>query len=140
MKVQLNYSISYILCVTLTLFSPKETKSYTNTLNTLLSDSYLKPCTVISHTSPNDRLIRYVAEETAKIKGIPAAKDIKEARVVAGIRLSADEKIVNYLVCFVSLLWYYLAKNSSTNGYRKEKRQTPTKTVARQRFVFEAPL
>ncbi|KAI0310173.1 RNA polymerase III subunit RPC82-domain-containing protein [Amylostereum chailletii] len=70
----------------------KEATVYTQTIFKLVSASYLKPSTVLSHKSPRDRRIKYETEEKAKISGFPTAKELREAREVAEARLRREEE------------------------------------------------
>ena len=58
----------------------------------LVSESYLKPSTLLAHTSPRDKRITYEAEEKAKMSGFPTAKALWEAKVTAGARLRREEE------------------------------------------------
>lgn len=59
----------------------------------LVSSSYLRASTVLSHVSPRDKRIKYEAEEKAKITGFPTAKQLREAKelVEARIKRERDE-------------------------------------------------
>ena len=50
----------------------------------------MKPTSASSHTSPHDRLIRYEEEEKKKRKGILSAKDLREVKETARIRLQKE--------------------------------------------------
>ncbi|KAI0273832.1 hypothetical protein BC834DRAFT_855789 [Gloeopeniophorella convolvens] len=69
----------------------KQSAVYSQALHGLVTASYLKPSTVLSHVSPRDKRIRYEAEEKAKIAGFPTAKELREAREVAEARLKREE-------------------------------------------------
>lgn len=58
----------------------------------LVSGSYLKPSTILSHLSPRDKCIQYEAEEKRKIVGFPTAKELREAKEVAQARLKREEE------------------------------------------------
>lgn len=64
----------------------------TQTLHKLVEADYLKPSTVISHLSPRDKRLRYEAEEKRKIPGFPTAKELREAKEIAGARLKREEE------------------------------------------------
>lgn len=64
----------------------------TQTLHKLVEAEYLQPSTVISHLSPRDKRLRYEAEEKRKISGFPTAKELHEAKEVAGARLKREEE------------------------------------------------
>jgi hypothetical protein len=78
---------------------------YSQALHALVTASYLKPSTVLSHISPRDKRIRYEAEEKAKIPGFPTAKELREAREAAEARLKREEEeaekvgLVSILFC-----------------------------------------
>ncbi|KAJ7074322.1 RNA polymerase III subunit RPC82-domain-containing protein [Mycena amicta] len=64
---------------------------YAQALHALVTASYLKPSTILSHVSPRDKRIRYEAEEKAKISGFPTAKELREAKETAEARLKREE-------------------------------------------------
>jgi len=64
---------------------------YAQTLHKLVTSSYVKPSTALSHISPRDKRIAYEAEEKAKISGFPTAKELRQAREVALNRLKREE-------------------------------------------------
>jgi len=64
---------------------------YAQTLHKLVTASYVKPSTALSHISPRDKRIAYEAEEKAKISGFPTAKELRQAREVAVSRLKREE-------------------------------------------------
>ncbi|KAI0048205.1 hypothetical protein FA95DRAFT_1582316 [Auriscalpium vulgare] len=70
----------------------KDTTVYAQVLYKLVSESYLKPSTILSHVSPRDKRIRYESEEKAKISGFPTAKELREARETAASRLKREEE------------------------------------------------
>ncbi|KAG6874316.1 hypothetical protein C0995_001541 [Termitomyces sp. Mi166 len=88
---------------------------YTQTIHQLVSRSYLKPATVLSHVSPRDKRIQYEAEEKAKIVGFPTAKEIREAKEVAEARLKREEEEAEQ----VGLK----RKAKETTGHRLSKRK-----------------
>ena len=61
-------------------------------LTKLVSASYLKPSTILSHISPRDKSIQYETEEKRKIVGFPTAKELREAKDVAQARLKREEE------------------------------------------------
>ncbi|KAG5651276.1 hypothetical protein H0H81_009219, partial [Sphagnurus paluster] len=65
---------------------------YKQAIYKLVSKSYLKPSTVLSHISPRDKRIQYEAEEKAKIVGFPTAREIRDAKEVAAARLKREEE------------------------------------------------
>ncbi|KAG6833478.1 hypothetical protein H0H87_006050 [Tephrocybe sp. NHM501043] len=73
-------------------YDPKTTTLYTQTIIKLVTASYLKPATILSHVSPRDKRIQYETEEKAKIVGFPTAKEIREAKEVAEARLRREEE------------------------------------------------
>ncbi|KAI0831129.1 RNA polymerase III subunit RPC82-domain-containing protein [Trametes gibbosa] len=62
------------------------------TLHKLVDEAYLKPATLLSHFSPRDKLIRYVGEEKRKISGFPTAKELRQAKEIAEVRLKREEE------------------------------------------------
>ncbi|EIM82477.1 uncharacterized protein STEHIDRAFT_171381 [Stereum hirsutum FP-91666 SS1] len=70
----------------------KESAKYTQALFTLVSSSYLKPATALSHQSTTDTRLKYFAEEKAKVVGYPTAKQLREAKEVADSRLKREEE------------------------------------------------
>ncbi len=62
------------------------------TLHKLVDEGYLKPSTILSHHSPRDKRIRYEAEEKRKISGFPTAKELREAKEIAEVRLRREEE------------------------------------------------
>lgn len=68
------------------------TAVYTRAIHKLVSTSYLKPSTILSHISPRDKRIQYEAEEKRKIAGFPTAKELREAKEVAEARLRREEE------------------------------------------------
>lgn len=65
---------------------------YSQAIHKLVSGTYLKPSTILSHVSPRDKRIRYEAEEKAKISGFPTAKQLREAKEIALARLKREEE------------------------------------------------
>ena len=61
-------------------------------LTKLVSASYLKPSTILSHISPRDKSIQYETEEKRRIVGFPTAKELREAKDVAQARLKREEE------------------------------------------------
>jgi DNA-directed RNA polymerase III subunit RPC3 len=76
----------------LILISDAESAEYAQAIYKLVSASYLKPSTTLSHVSPRDKRIRYETEEKAKITGFPTAKELREAKEVAEARLRREEE------------------------------------------------
>ncbi|KAH9981485.1 hypothetical protein BGW80DRAFT_1270469 [Lactifluus volemus] len=72
-------------------FGSKESTVYAQALHGLVTLSYLKPSTLLSHVSPRDKRILYEAEEKAKINGFPTTKELRQAREVALSRLKREE-------------------------------------------------
>ncbi|KAI9446641.1 hypothetical protein H4582DRAFT_1907274 [Lactarius indigo] len=70
----------------------KESAACAQALHGLVTSSYLKPSTILSHISPQDKRILYEAEEKAKIAGFPTAKELRQAREVAIDRLKREEE------------------------------------------------
>ena len=52
----------------------------------------MKPSTILSHQSPRDKRIKYETEEKAKISGFPTAKELRQAKEVADVRLRREEE------------------------------------------------
>ncbi|KAF8201717.1 RNA polymerase III subunit RPC82-domain-containing protein [Pholiota molesta] len=71
---------------------PKTISQYNQMLTKLVSGSYLKPSTILSHLSPRDKTIQYEAEEKRKIVGFPTAKELREAKDIAQARLKREEE------------------------------------------------
>ena len=65
--------------------------TYKKALYRLVTSTYLKPSTVLSHISPRDKRIKYEGEEKAKISGFPTAKELRQARETAEARLKKEE-------------------------------------------------
>ena len=65
---------------------------YAQALHKLVTSSYLKPSTALSHISPRDKRISYETEEKAKIAGFPTAKELRLVREVAAGRLKREEE------------------------------------------------
>lgn len=65
---------------------------YGQSLHKLISGTYLKPSTILSHISPRDKRIKYETEEKAKILGFPTAKELRQAKEVADARLRREEE------------------------------------------------
>ncbi|KAI6019632.1 RNA polymerase III subunit RPC82-domain-containing protein [Pisolithus orientalis] len=76
----------------LSIYDPKNTSVYSQALYKLVSESYLKPSTLLSHQSPRDKRIKYEAEERAKLTGFPTARELREAKEVAEARLKREEE------------------------------------------------
>ena len=69
-----------------------ESTACAQALHELVTSSYLKPSTILSHISPQDKRILYEAEEKGKISGFPTAKELRQAREVAINRLKREEE------------------------------------------------
>jgi DNA-directed RNA polymerase III subunit RPC3 len=65
---------------------------YLQALHKLVTSTYLKPSTVLSHVSPRDNRIKYESEERAKISGFPTAKELRHAKEMAQARLKREEE------------------------------------------------
>ncbi|KAI6110056.1 RNA polymerase III subunit RPC82-domain-containing protein [Pisolithus sp. B1] len=76
----------------LSIYDLKNTSMYSQTLYKLVSESYLKPSTLLSHQSPRDKRIKYEAEEKAKLTGFPTARQLREAKAAAEARLKREEE------------------------------------------------
>ncbi|KAH7919899.1 hypothetical protein BV22DRAFT_1133495 [Leucogyrophana mollusca] len=76
----------------LSVYDPKSSSIYSQTLYKLVTAAYLKPSTILSHNSPRDKRIKYEAEEKAKISGFPTAKELREAKETAEARLKREEE------------------------------------------------
>ncbi|KAF7983053.1 hypothetical protein HWV62_23943 [Athelia sp. TMB] len=70
---------------------PEGPDTYTKVLYKLVTSTYLKPSTILSHISPRDKRIKYEGEEKAKISGFPTAKELRQARETAEARLKKEE-------------------------------------------------
>lgn len=81
----------YAFPVSTTKNSPA-TSQYQQTFHKLVTGSYLKPSTILSHWSPRDRLMQYEAEENRKVTGFPTAKELRQAKEVAEARLKREEE------------------------------------------------
>ncbi|CAA7267952.1 unnamed protein product [Cyclocybe aegerita] len=78
-----------------TLLSVEDSKALSQidqVLHKLVSESYLKPSTILSHLSPRDKCIQYEQEEKRKITGFPTAKELREAKETAQARLKCEEE------------------------------------------------
>ncbi|RDB21019.1 DNA-directed RNA polymerase III subunit RPC3 [Hypsizygus marmoreus] len=73
------------------IYEPKTITVYTQAIHKLVSTSYLKASTILSHVSPRDKRIQYESEEKSKIVGFPTAKELREAKEVAEARLRREE-------------------------------------------------
>ncbi|KZP23704.1 hypothetical protein FIBSPDRAFT_815444 [Athelia psychrophila] len=70
---------------------PKGPDAYQKVLHKLVTTTYLKPSTILSHVSPRDKRIKYEGEEKAKISGFPTAKELRQAAEKAEARLKLEE-------------------------------------------------
>ncbi|KAI0933160.1 hypothetical protein AcV7_004715 [Taiwanofungus camphoratus] len=77
----------------LSLYDPiKGPTLYLQALHKLVDASYLRPSTVLSHISPRDKRITYETEEKVKISGFPTAKELRQAKEMAEVRLKREEE------------------------------------------------
>ncbi|TFK55025.1 hypothetical protein OE88DRAFT_1653647 [Heliocybe sulcata] len=76
----------------LSVSEPKRSAAYSQALHRLVSGSYIKPSTLLSHQSPRDKRIKYEADERAKLTGLPTAKQLREAKEAAEARLKREEE------------------------------------------------
>lgn len=67
-----------------------ETTKYRQTIQKLVSASYLVPSTVLFHISPRDKLLQYEQEEKNQIRNVPTAKALREAKERAEARLNRE--------------------------------------------------
>lgn len=104
---------------------------YSQALHKLVSSSYLKPSTILSHVSPRDKRIRYENEEKAKIVGFPTAKELREAKEVAEARLKREEEEAEK-VGLVSVLLIYFKVFKQLALTRNAKQKT-TQALVRPR-------
>ena len=58
----------------------------------LVSEGYILPSTVLSHTSPREKLIQYEAEEVGKKTGFLTAKELRQAKEAAWARVRREEQ------------------------------------------------
>jgi DNA-directed RNA polymerase III subunit RPC3 len=65
---------------------------YAQVLYKLVTQSYLKPSTILSHISPKDKILQYEKEEKAKLVGFPTAKELRHAKEMARARLKREEE------------------------------------------------
>ncbi|KAF8644133.1 hypothetical protein AX16_008661 [Volvariella volvacea WC 439] len=73
-------------------YDPKTTTLYRQALQKLVTTTHLKPSTTLSHISPCDKILRYEAEEKAKISGFPSAKELREVKEIARARIRREEE------------------------------------------------
>ncbi|KXN90490.1 DNA-directed RNA polymerase III subunit RPC3 [Leucoagaricus sp. SymC.cos] len=73
-------------------YEQKAIAVYRGAAHKLVTGTYLKPSTILSHVSPKDKQIKYEAEEKARISGFPTAKELKEVKQVAEARLKREEE------------------------------------------------
>ncbi|KAL4065333.1 RNA polymerase III subunit RPC82-domain-containing protein [Scleroderma yunnanense] len=76
----------------LSIYNPKNTTVYSQSLYKLVSEAYMKPSTVLSHRSPRDKRLKYEADEMAKLGGLPTARELREAKETANVRLKREEE------------------------------------------------
>jgi hypothetical protein len=70
---------------------PSGSKGYHTAFEALLQDSFLCVSTAVTHLSSSDRLMQFEAEERAAMKGVPAAKQLREIQEKARIRLNEED-------------------------------------------------
>lgn len=58
----------------------------------LVSEGYLRPSTALSHISPREKLIQYEAEEVGKKSGFLTAKEVRQAKEAARVRVRREEQ------------------------------------------------
>jgi len=72
----------------------------------LVTGSYLKPSTRLSHISKTDRLLRFEAGLRKEHKGIPTAKDIVHWKIEAEAKVKREDEEAEKIgmVCYFSCL------------------------------------
>ena len=65
---------------------------YKETLYKLVSEGYLRPSTVSSHTSPREELIQYEVEEVGKKTSFLTAEELRQAKEAARARVRREEQ------------------------------------------------
>ena len=58
----------------------------------LVSEGHLRPSTTLSHISPREKLIQYEAEEVGKKSGFLTAKEVRQAKEAARVRVRREEQ------------------------------------------------
>lgn len=97
------------LCHSFSALSTKcslEISQINQTFHKLVSGTYLKPSTLLSHLSPRDKCIQYEAEEKRKIIGFPTAKELRQAKEVAEARLRQEEEEEEKAGLVRCILWW----------------------------------
>ncbi|KAJ8589730.1 hypothetical protein M405DRAFT_873883 [Rhizopogon salebrosus TDB-379] len=112
----------------LSIYNPKSSSLYSQTLYKLISGAYLKPSTLLSHNSPRDKRIKYEAEEKAKIAGFPTAKELREAKETAEARLKREEEEAES----VGLK----RRPKDQMGHRSSKRKAPEEDMVDDEVYF----
>ncbi|KAH9966472.1 hypothetical protein BC827DRAFT_1124567 [Russula dissimulans] len=84
-----------VLSSSLDLLVRSDSALYAQTLHNLVTSSYVKPSTALSHISPRDERIAYESEERAKISEFPTAKELRQARDVAVSHLTREDEAEN---------------------------------------------
>lgn len=105
------------------LIQPPGISQYNTVLLKMVSASYLKPSTVLSHISPRDKNIQYEAEEKSKIVGFPTAKQLREAKEVARARLKREEEEAEQVGLVSKLLTVAIGVAQRILQKRKAKEQ-----------------
>ncbi|KAG6836612.1 hypothetical protein H0H93_006033 [Arthromyces matolae] len=108
-------------------YEPKAITQYNQIIYKLVSSSYLKPATVLSHISPRDKRIQYETEEKSKIVGFPTAKEIREAKEVAEARLRREEEEAEQIG---------LKRKSETTSHRPSKRKIVEESILEDNVYF----
>jgi hypothetical protein len=106
------------------LIQPAEISQYNSVLLKMVSASYLKPSTVLSHISPKDKNIQYEAEEKSKISGFPTAKQLREAKEVARARLKREEEEAEQVGLVSILALLAVTGTNTTSAEKKSQRAT----------------
>lgn len=102
---------------------------YAQAIYKLVSRSYLKPSTILSHVSPRDKRIKYEAEEKSKITGFPTARELREAKEAAEARLRREEEHAEK-IGIVSLMKTHQAFVDAISLGRNVRLQNPSTTVS----------
>lgn len=58
----------------------------------LVLEGYLRPSTPLSHISPREKLIQYEVEEVGKKTGFLTAKELRQAKEAAWVRMRREEQ------------------------------------------------
>lgn len=81
-------------------------RNYRDAFESLVNESLLCVSNTTSHLSPADRLMQHESNERRMVKGIPAAKQIREFQEKARIRLKEEDdeimkvSVIPYLLFF----------------------------------------